>query len=121
VSETIIASVVSAFLGGFVGAASALAVEKYRSRLEDRARFNQSQFDSYRSLWVNLFDLKEAADRLWKVANLDNLKTFAGQLQKTEIIVGQNSPFIEEIHKRELDSLMETFGNFRFGKERLHN
>ena len=118
-SETIVVSVAGAILGGVVGAASTLAVEKYRSRLENKARYNQSQFDLYKSLWGSLYDLKVTADKLWKVANVDNLEMFAEQLQKTEEMVNRNRIFIEEIHTKELRSLMETFWKFDFGKEKL--
>jgi hypothetical protein len=119
VSETIVASVAGAILGGVVGAASTLAVEKYRSRLENKARYNQSQFDIYKSLWGSLYDLKVTADKLWKVANVDNLERFAEQLQKTEEVTNGNAPLIEEEHMKELRSLMETFWKFDFGKEEL--
>jgi gas vesicle protein len=115
----IVTSVASAFLGSFVGAASALAIEKYRSKLEDRARYNQWQFKIYKSLWGNLYDLQVSADELWNEATNETLEAFADQLEKTKTVVGQNKPFIEEKHRKELDSLIEAFENFEFHKEKL--
>lgn len=106
-------------IGGVIGAITALTVEWYRNRLRSLARYHESQFSLYNTLWSPLYDLKLAGDSLWETANASNLRRFREQLEKTKDIINRNTLLIEENHLEELKTLIQTFENYQFGKASL--
>lgn len=115
--STIIAAVIAAVFG----AISALAIERYRSKLQTMSRYHESQLNMYMKLWNSLYDLKLAADRLWETADIFNLREFMEQLQKTEDSINRNILLIEKKHIKEQRGLIKAFWDFQMGKEKLIN
>ena len=101
----------------------ATLMEDYKDQLEtarnNRIRFYESQFPFYNELWRSLHDLKLAGDQLWKKANEENLRLFAEQLSKTDIMIERNILLIEDTDLAQLKSLITTFRNFQIGKKTL--
>lgn len=108
-----------ALVSAAAGAITTYLIERYRHKLRKMTKYHESQFDLYKTLWDSLYDLRLAADKLWEVANVKNLKMFVEQLQKTEDMVNRNTLLIEENHTRELKSLIDAFWKFDVGKKRL--
>jgi hypothetical protein len=110
---------ITPIIGAVVGAITALIVERYRNRIQALSRYHEFQFNLYRALWDSLYDLKLAADDLWEMADAQNLRKFAEQLQKTEDTINRNILLIEEGHLQELKRVISAFWEFRIGKEKL--
>lgn len=98
-------------------------LEEYKSQLEKSKmqflRYSEHQFTLYNDLYRNLYDLKIAADKLWTKADFTNLKNFSKQLKTTTDMVGKSMLLIEDQHYRDLNRLMECFGNYQIGKSTL--
>jgi len=112
-------TIIGVLIGAVIGVISTLIVERYRSKLQAMSRYHDSQSNLYIELWYSLHDLKLAADCLWESADIFNLKKFVEQLQKTERAVNHNILLIGENHADELRRLIQTFWDFRIGKENL--
>lgn len=104
---------------GLIGAVTALATERYRSRLDARHKYRESQASVYIDLYRSIIDLKSAADHLWELANLANLSDFITQLLVTEKEIRRNALLMDKNDLLELNAVLREFRNFRIGRERL--
>ena len=98
-------------------------LESYRTRakvlLAQSERYDTRQFELYGTLWAALYDLKVAADKLWESAARETLIDFSTQLRTTNAAVHRGSLFLEESHYQQLKLILDLFGQFEIGKERL--
>ena len=84
-------------------------------------RFAERQFHLYNELWISLVDLRIAGDNLWEKLDLQSLKNFAKQLDKTEEQILRSSLIIEDQHYEALRDLIDRFSDFEVGKNKLMN
>jgi len=84
-------------------------------------RYSNKQFDLYNSLWIQLVDLKNAADSLWDEASESNLKRFAITLKETKLAVHKSNLFLETDHYERLITLLKEFAEYEIGKDKLIN
>lgn len=87
--------------------------------LEISKRYSLEQFKLYNELWMSLYDLKIRGDKLWEVASINNVKSFAEQLKRTENQIDRHSLLIEDQHYSNLKNLINNFNQFKFGKTTL--
>ena len=117
--DELLLAIITIVFSSVIGAIVALITERYRSGLENRLQFRETQLPIYLEVWNSLYDLKLAADRLWKTADIDYLQRFVEQLKNTELKINRNILLIEEKNKIELLELIQTFWDFEIGKKRL--
>ena len=112
---TILISVIS----GAIGAIFTILTEGYRTKLKIISKIRETQFTLYSELWVSLYDLRLAGDKLWQEATKTNLQNFEKQLQETELKINRSSLLIEENDIRDLRIITDKFLDFRVGKREL--
>lgn len=93
-----------------------LEFEKSKTRY---LRYSNKQFELYNSLWIQLVDLKDAADSLWQLASEANLKEFAKTLKETKLVVQKSNLLLEQEHYERLLTLLEEFAEYEVGKKKL--
>jgi hypothetical protein len=81
--------------------------------------YSEKQFDLYNDLWRCLCDLKHAMELLWDHASGKNVTDFASRLADASHKLEQSSLLVEPGHYRELNDLLNQFGNYQLGKEKL--
>lgn len=91
-------------------------IERQKNRI---FRYSDKQFELYNSLWIQLSDLKIAADELWEEASPENLEKFAKTLKETKDKTLKSKLFIEADHYNRLQKLLEEFSSYQGGKETL--
>ncbi|MCJ7572197.1 MAG: hypothetical protein MUO82_10055 [Candidatus Thermoplasmatota archaeon] len=117
--DELILAIITIVFSSVIGAIAALITERYRSRLDNKSQFRGTQLPIYLEVWNSLYDLKLAADQLWKIANVEYLQRFVEQLKNTESKINRNILLIEENNKTELLKLIQTFWDFQVGKKTL--
>jgi hypothetical protein len=88
-------------------------------RLPSGSKFTDVQFDTYRSVWITLQELRQTGDALWSVASPENLDAFVRALIAAKKQAASGAIFFHEEDYRELMALLDHFASFGTGKERL--
>jgi hypothetical protein len=82
-------------------------------------RYADYQLKAYSSIWKELQDMKTFADDLWDRATEKRLYLFTLQQIKTEKMIAGNAIFFAEDDYRELQKILQVFGSFKIGKEKI--
>jgi hypothetical protein len=98
-------------------------IEYSKTQLEilkqSSVRYSEYQFKLYNELWSELYQLEVIAEELWEKADEGTLRRLVEQLRKTKDKIKKNALLVEEEHLSELLSLLDQFGNYQVGKQRL--
>lgn len=92
---------------------------EYKEHFSKFDRYNSKQFEIYNNLWTSLIELKFSADTLWDSATQKNLKDFSTKVSEAKKSIDTSSLLLENDDYRELNSLIDKFNDFRFGKGEL--
>lgn len=85
------------------------------------AKYYETKFELYRSVWQALYTLKEAGTQLWELASKENIAHFANCLQEAQRLVGVNEILFDKADHEALLAVMQEFSQFRAGKVTLYN
>ncbi|WP_024593464.1 MULTISPECIES: hypothetical protein [unclassified Pseudoalteromonas] len=79
----------------------------------------EGQFKLYNELWIALSELQNEVDKLWESASNENLKSFIKAVQKAKKQIRNSAILIEKTHYEKILQNLNSFENYKFGKERL--
>ncbi|MEP7232362.1 MAG: hypothetical protein ABI691_19020 [Ginsengibacter sp.] len=82
-------------------------------------RYSEKQFELYNALWKVLWNLKKKGDELWEYADPKELPSLSKNVSIVKEAVNVNILIIEEDHYKQLNTLIEKFEKFDFGKKQL--
>lgn len=98
-------------------------LEKLKSELEfeklKKRKISDERFKLYNEVWHAFQDLKSIADRLWERATPEILHEFVVALAVTKRAANRARLILTENHFRTLKRVLESFENYRLGKNRL--
>lgn len=80
------------------------------------AKYYETKFELYRSVWQALYALKEAGEQLWERVSKENIAHFANRLHEAQRLVGANEILFDKADHEALLAVMADFNQFRAGK-----
>jgi hypothetical protein len=83
------------------------------------AKYYETKFELYRSVWQALYSLKEAGEQLWERASKENIAHFCDRLHEAQRLVGANEILFDQADHAALLAAMAELNQFRAGKVTL--
>ena len=82
-------------------------------------RYANSQYEAYCDIWKSLQALRLAGDDLWEEVTTANLLEFAERLRRATTVAREGEIFFEDKDRKNLLEVLNRFGRFYIGKQRL--